>query len=103
MIEQIRAVAEQRVLFLSHAIRQMSRPERLISTAEVRNVIGRGEVIEDYNEDSRGHSCLLLGRGESDRPIHVVCSPKDGYLAIITAYVPSDEEWDLDYRKRRMK
>ena len=35
-----------------------------------------------------GHSCLLLGRGEEGRPIHVVCSAKDEFLAIITAYVP---------------
>ena len=39
-------------------------------------------MIEDYPEDVRGHSCLILGRGNHDRPIHVVCSPKDGYLAI---------------------
>jgi len=103
MIKQIRAAARQRVLYLPHAIRQMSRPDRLISSAEVRNVIDMGEVIEDYPEDSRGHSCLLLGEGEGHRPIHVVCAPKADYLAIITAYVPSADEWDVSYRQRRSK
>jgi len=28
------------------------------------------------------------------RPVHVVCTPKEDYLAIITAYIPSMEEWD---------
>ncbi|GMQ74993.1 MAG: hypothetical protein BMS9Abin01_0236 [Gammaproteobacteria bacterium] len=62
-----------------------------------------GEIIEDYPEDSRGHSCLMLGEGEGARPIHVVCSPKEEYLAIITAYVPSEEEWELDFRLRKTR
>ncbi len=103
MLERIRAAARQRILYLPHAIRQMSRPERLITPAEVRNVIYIGEIIEDYPEDSRGHSCLMLGEGEDSRPIHVVCSPKEEYLAIITAYVPSEGEWELDFRLRKTR
>jgi hypothetical protein len=33
-------------------------------------------------------------------PIHVVCSPKDEYLAVITAYRPDPEQWSQDFRKR---
>ncbi len=58
-----------------------------------------GEVIEDYPEDARGHSCLILGRGEG-RYIHVVCSPKAEYLAIITTYLPAPEQWE-DFSKRK--
>jgi hypothetical protein len=79
----------------------MSRLDRLITPSEVRSVITHGEVIEDYPEDTRGHSCLLLGRGEDARPIHVICSPKDDYLAIITAYIPSVGEWKESYKNRR--
>lgn len=60
-----------------------------------------GEIIEDYPEDVRGHSCLILGPGESGRQIHVVCAPKTGYLAIITAYLPEADEWDSDLKTRR--
>lgn len=95
-----RAAAARRVLFLPHAIRQMSRPDRLITTAEMRRVIAGGEVLEDYPEDVRGHSCLLLGWGDGGRPIHVVCSPKDEYLAVITAYLPDEDEWSDDFRVR---
>jgi hypothetical protein len=59
-----------------------------------------GEVIEDYPEDERGHSCLILGFSENNRPIHVVCSPKVEYLAIITAYLPDKNEWSGDFRTR---
>lgn len=90
-----------RLLFLPHAIQQMTRPERMIGRQEVRNVVEHGEVIEDYPDDARGHSCLMLGFGVDDRPIHVVCAPKDEYLAIITAYLPSPDEWTGGCRVRK--
>jgi hypothetical protein len=97
----IRSRAHKRTLFLPHAIRQMSRPARMITSSEVMSVIETGEIIEDYPEDARGHSALLLGRGDGMRPIHVVCSPKDDYLAIITAYLPDADEWSPDFKKRK--
>lgn len=100
ILEQVRRAASQRLLFLPHTIRQMSRPDRMILTNEVEAIIRTGEVIEDYPEDARGHSCLILGFGRGDRPIHVVCSPKDEYLAIITAYLPDSTQWTSDFRER---
>lgn len=81
----------------------MLRPDRMISTIDVRRVIERGEVIEDYPNDVRGHSCLLLGPGEQDRPIHVVCAPKVDYLAIITAYLPDPNDWTNAFKERIRK
>lgn len=78
----------------------MSRPDRQITTSELHKVVDTGEVIEDYPEDVRGHSCLLLGFGEENRAIHIVCAPKDEYLAIITAYLPSAGEWSEDFKMR---
>ncbi len=100
---QVRAAAQQKVLFLPHALRQMLRPDRMIRRAEVRRVITEGEVIEEYPKDARGHSCLLLGFGDGERPIHVVCAPREDYLAIITAYLPDAHEWSGDFRKRVQK
>ncbi len=97
--ELIRERASQRILFLPHAVRQMSRPDRMISTSDIRKVIEEGEIIEDYPEDIRGRSCLILGRGRSG-PIHIVCAPKDEYLAIITAYIPDEAQWSKDFRTR---
>ena len=102
MIQRMRSAATQRLLYPPHAIRQMARPERMIASSEVRAVVELGEFIEDYPEDARGHSCLLLGRG-NERSIHVVCAPKEDYLAIITAYIPSVDEWEADLRTRRSK
>ncbi|MBI4397934.1 MAG: DUF4258 domain-containing protein [Candidatus Omnitrophica bacterium] len=95
--------AKKKLLFLSHAVRQMSLPDRMIRPVEVRRVVEKGEVIEDYPNDPRGHSCLMLGEGEGGRKIHVVCSPKIDFLAIITAYLPTNFEWGNSYRIRRKK
>ena len=101
LIKRIREAAKKRYLFLPHALRQMNRPERMIGTKEIRSVIEHGEIVEDYPEDVRGHSCLMFGRGEADRPIHVVCACKEDYLAIITAYIPGENEWADDFKTRR--
>ena len=103
LIKLVREKAVEKLLFLPHATRQMIRPERMISTSDVRKVLMEGEIIEDYPDDARGHSCLILGFGEGERPLHVVCSPKDDYLVIITAYVPYPDQWDDEYRSRREK
>ena len=100
ILSRVRRAAAQKILFLPHALQQMMRPDRMLRRAEVRIVIEQGEVIEDYPTDARGHSCLLLGAGTGDRPIHVVCAPKDDYLAVITAYLPDQDEWSDDFKKR---
>jgi hypothetical protein len=100
-LEVVREAARKRLLFLPHAIDQMNRPERMISPREVREVIFSGQLIEDYPEDPRGHSCLLSGLTHLNRIIHVVCSPKDAYLAIISAYVPEPDRWEENFTRRR--
>ncbi|MBI2163711.1 MAG: DUF4258 domain-containing protein [candidate division NC10 bacterium] len=101
MLALVRQAARKKMLFLPHAVRQMARPERMITPTEVREAIERGTVIEDYPGDPRGHSCLVLGYGDAERAIHVVCAPKEDYLAIITAYLPDKNEWTDDLRARR--
>ena len=100
-LQQVRQAAAVKILFLPRAVQQMSRPERMISAAEVRQVVQTGEIIEDYPSDPCGHSCLMLGHGLGRRFLHVVCAPKAEYLAIITAYLPSPEAWEHNFRTRK--
>lgn len=100
ILDDVRHAAAKRILFLPHAVRQMSRPGRMISPRDVERVVTTGELIEDYPEDVRGHSCLILGFVETGEPIHVVCAPKDDYLAVITAYRPHPQQWSSDFRRR---
>ena len=96
ILQQVRELAIKQILFLPHALRQMSRLDRMITTHEVRETVMTGGLIED----ARGHSCLLLKSMETDRIIHVVCAPKPEYLAIITAYIPSSNQWTNNFRER---
>ncbi len=101
IVKLVREAAKKKILFLPHAVKQMSRLDRMISTSEVRQTVEKGEVIENYPEDVRGHSCLIMGYGNNRRPIHTVCSPKEDYLAIITAYLPDPEDWENNFKKRK--
>jgi len=100
MKQKIILSAKKKILFLPHAIKQMSRPDRMITAKEIRYAIFFGEIIEEYPEDSRGESCLIF-HATQRRVIHVVCAPKDAYLAVITAYLPSSGQWSSDFKRRR--
>lgn len=101
ILTRVRHTASQEILYLPHALRQMARPQRRIQRQEIEAIIWDGDLIEDYPEDVRGHSCLLKGSGEGGRPMHVVCAPKADYLAVITAYLPDPKRWDATFRRRR--
>jgi hypothetical protein len=73
----------------------------MITLAEVEAVVSGGDVIEDYPGDARGHSCLMLASPEG-RAVHVVCSAKAEYLAIITAYLPDPAAWSPGFRRREI-
>lgn len=99
--EEISEACKKKILFTVHALDQMNSPERMVSKDEVRDVIIKGEIIGDYPDDPRGHSCLMMGKTSEQRVVHVVCSLKDKYLAIITAYIPNPEKWGDDLKTRR--
>ncbi|MES9856729.1 MAG: DUF4258 domain-containing protein [Sedimenticola sp.] len=100
MKQKILLSAMKKILFLPHAIKQMSRPDRMISTEEIREAIFNGDIIEEYLNDERGESCLVFHL-KDNRVIHIVCSPKTEYLAIITAYIPSPDQWSSDFKMRK--
>jgi hypothetical protein len=56
-------------------------------------------VIEDYPDDPRGASFLLLGFTEMGKPIHAVCTLAD-VVVIITLYRPDPARW-IEWRRRK--
>ena len=99
----IRIAADKRILYGIHALDEMNAETELITKDEVREVGYNGEIIEDYPEDKRGHSCLLMNVTKNNRPVHVVCAPKDEYLAVITVYAPTPDKWEPGFKVRRKK
>ncbi|MGC9358484.1 MAG: DUF4258 domain-containing protein [Anaerolineae bacterium] len=62
-----------------------------------------GELLEDYPEDPRGHSCLVLGFTPKNRAIHSVWGLlPDGRVRLITVYLPLPPKW-IDPRRRRRR
>lgn len=75
--------------------------QRKIKDTEVIMAIANGEIIEDYPEDVRGQSCLVLGYIGPGRPVHAVCGiDPSGTLIIITVYFPEPSKW-INERTRR--
>jgi hypothetical protein len=75
--------------------------ERKIGAEDVEDAIRNGVIIEDYPDDARGPSCLILGRS-GGRTLHVVCGRlEEAQILIITAYEPDPAEWESDLRTRR--
>lgn len=72
-----------------------------IPIADVEEALRNGEILEDYPNDPRGPSCLVLGHGSVGYPIHVVCGQTPSRrLRLITVYIPSQPKW-VDERTRR--
>jgi hypothetical protein len=46
---------------------------RKISIETIEEALHHGGIIEDYPDDPRGPSCLVLGIAQAGRPLHVVC------------------------------
>ena len=102
-VQRIRdLIRSGRFEFSKHAEREREADE--ISMAEFEEALTHCETIEDYPNDPRGPSSLVLGFS-GNRPIHAVCALKTApsEVLIITAYDPSrrPEKWTQDYRRRK--
>ena len=100
MIQEIRKrVAQGQFEFSQHAVDQSI--IRRISVLEIREAIAVGEVIEVYPEDKYGPSCLIFGKTDAGRHIHVQCSdPSRPVVKIVTMYEPDPALW-ADFKVRR--
>lgn len=94
-------VSQRRIIWKRHALERML--ERELSRDVVLQVIVNGELIEDYSEDRLSASGLLFG-WDAKRPVHVVVALDVGdeqQVAIITAYEPTLEHFESDFKTRR--
>ncbi|MBI4551633.1 MAG: DUF4258 domain-containing protein [Candidatus Latescibacteria bacterium] len=64
-----------------------------LTVDDLEEVVKSVELLEDYPDDPRGHSCLVLGYIDR-RPVHVVCGlTKQDKLILITVYRPTMPKW----------
>lgn len=86
--------------YSSHADKE--RQSDKISVMEIEKALMTGQILEEYPDDQRGTSCLVLGYGNEGYPIHIVCGRTLlGSLRIITVYIPSPPKWINEKTRRR--
>ena len=97
-IEEIRENIKQNKYEISfHAEKERYTENILISDLEM--AINNGEILEDYPDDPRGLSCLILGYMKN-RSVHIVCGYTPlKWIRIITVYLPKLPKW-LDEKTR---
>jgi len=83
--------------FSDHAVKRMI--QKSIDRQEVEEAISGGEVIEEYPDDKYSPSCLIYGKTEKGRNLHVQVSYPPA-VVVITVYEPDPEEW-IDWKIRR--
>ena len=82
---------------------QLRLNERNITIDDVMNAIDSGEIIEQYPKDFPFPSCLILGLSVKDVYIHIVVSMSDDKIYLITAYIPSLDKWEADFKTRKQE
>lgn len=76
---------------------------RRIKAADVEEAVKSGNIIEDYPNDPRGASCLILGQVGA-RPLHILFARLEAEeILVVTAYEPNPEEWAEDWQTRKAR
>lgn len=102
LLTEIRQQIRDRLYRLTaHAEREREADRVTIREIEEALLSEQCQVVENYPEDQRGASCLVLGFTEYGLPIHAVCGISLPHiLIIITVYRPDPEQW-IDWKIRR--
>ena len=98
-INQFRALNKPELIVVTQHSRKRF-AERGIRLCDVCKAIETGEIIEYYPEDYPVPSCLILGSAK-EKILHICASICEGYLYIITAYIPDPAKWESDWKKRK--
>jgi hypothetical protein len=101
MIEKIIKAINSNYVIVSRHGKEEAEVDNL-SIDEINLSVIKGEIIEDYPDDKRGHSCLIYGKNQYSEPIHSVWGYNEntGFAILITVYRPNSLEW-IDNRIRK--
>lgn len=104
-IKWIKECVRENAYFLSgHADEE--RMDDNLTILEIEEALLSGRILENYPDDRRGESCLVVGFTNSGIPIHLVCGRREDGFVIITVYIPSPPKFKTPYvrvKRRRKK
>ncbi len=87
-----------------YILSQHANDERIddkLSLTEVEEAISNGSILELYEGDSRGSSCLIVGFTDKGKPIHIVCGKNGKRLIIITVYIPTPPKFKNPFERSK--
>jgi len=97
-IEKIKSqIINDDYYFSKHA--DIERLNDNLTISEIEEAILNGKVLEDYKDDIRGESCLVVGFTQNGKPIHIVCGLNEEILVIITVYIPTPPKFKNPYQR----
>ena len=99
-IEDLRLYCKNDSIFITNHAMERCR-ERNIVVKDILNGVMTGEIIENYPDDFPFPSCLVCGKSASGKVIHICMSNEGQSSKVITAYYPSLDKWEYDFRTRK--
>ena len=82
-----------------HAAKRLE--QRGIFLIDVLSCINKGEIIVQYPVVYLIPRFLILGMSIEDKYLHVVIGNHESDLFLITAYFPSFDKWESDFKTRK--
>lgn len=95
----LREAVHKRQIQLSLHAAQEALAEQ-ITRPEIEAAMLNAQLLEDYPDWWLGPSCLIYGRTEAKRDIHLVVSCSELPVTIITVYEPRRPKWITPTRRR---
>jgi len=100
MIERIQSLCNDgAVIITGHAENRIK--ERGITYGDIVTAIANGVIIEKYPTDYPNPSVLIFGQDKRGNPLHIVVGIGSERLWVITAYQPSIDKWENDWKTRK--
>ncbi|MEA1916526.1 MAG: DUF4258 domain-containing protein [Campylobacterota bacterium] len=90
-------VEDNNYFFSKHA--DDERKNDNLTILEIEEAIFSGQILENYSEDRRGKSCLVVGFTNDGKPIHIVCGTNSDTVVIITAYIPTPPKFKNPFER----
>jgi hypothetical protein len=72
-----------------------------ITVQEIKEALQNCELLENYPDDPRGASILVMGYTSAQKPVHLVLGEHGARLIIITVYLPHMPKWTNERTRNR--
>ena len=95
-----KAVKGGQIEWKRHALERMI--ERVVSRTQVLEVLVKGDIIEEYDDDKPFPSTLILAF-VGKRALHVVVALNLGTAFVITVYEPQSNLFGPEFRERKKR